>query len=118
MGLMRNCLNFIEEETLLQTNYRNIGQRRGHIIVDRTPKCHPKLVGEGVEYSQVCANNYHGRLSLDNKKCKKIIKKIQEAISIDNLTTKWVCIFSRRAQEYIIAYKLMSHTQTLAGLDI
>ena len=40
-GLMWNCVNFIEEETLLQTNDREIGQRRGHIIVNHTPKCHP-----------------------------------------------------------------------------
>ena len=45
-------------------------------------------------------------------------KQFQEAVSRDNLTTKRVCMFYRRAREYIIAYKLMSHGQTLSDLDI
>ena len=46
------------------------------------------------------------------------IKFSQKAISRDNITTKRVHIFSRRTREHIIAYKLMSHKQSLAGLDI
>ena len=30
------------------------------------------------------------------------INSVREAISRDNLTTKWVCMFSRYAREYII----------------
>ena len=37
--LIRNCLNFIEEETLLQTNAWNMGESKYHIIVNRNPKC-------------------------------------------------------------------------------
>ena len=48
----------------------------------------------------------------------KFKKSVQEAISRDNLTTKRVCMFSRRAWGYIIAYKLMIHKQTIAGLGI
>ena len=44
--LMRNCLNFIEDETRLQTNACNMGERRDHIIVDRTPMCHPDISDE------------------------------------------------------------------------
>ena len=39
-------------------------------------------------------------------------------MSTYNLATKWVRMFYRRAWGYIIAYKLTSHTQTLADLDI
>ena len=42
--LMRNCLDFIEEEKLLQTNYLNMGERRDHILVELSPKCHPEIV--------------------------------------------------------------------------
>ena len=48
---MRKCVEFIEEETLLQTNARKMGQRRGHIIVYRNPKCHTEISSEGIEYS-------------------------------------------------------------------
>jgi hypothetical protein len=50
--LMANCTDFFEEESLLQS----MGPQMGGII-DRTPKCHPKLVGEGIEYSWACAKN-------------------------------------------------------------
>ena len=52
MGLremMRNCLNLIEEETLLQTSACKMVERRDNILVDRTPKYHPEISGEGIE---------------------------------------------------------------------
>ena len=99
---MQNCLNFIKEEKLLQTNACKMGQRRYHIIVGHTPKFHPKIYGEVVEYFWVYAKNYYRRLSLDKKKSKKISNNFLEAISRDNLTINRVCMFSRRAREYII----------------
>ena len=57
--LMKNCINFIKEETLLQTNACKMGDRRDHILVEHTPKFHPELSGEVIEYSWVCANNYY-----------------------------------------------------------
>jgi hypothetical protein len=44
--LMANCTNFMEEESLLQSNGWKMG-----VIIDWAPKCHCELVGEGVEYS-------------------------------------------------------------------
>jgi len=54
--LMANCVDFEEEESLL----RSIGTKMG-VIVDRTPKCHCELAGEGVEYSWGCAKNEYRR---------------------------------------------------------
>jgi hypothetical protein len=50
--ILANCSNFEEEETMLQL----MGRSRG-VIVDQTPKCHPELAGEGIEYSWGCAKN-------------------------------------------------------------
>ena len=47
--LMRNCLNFIEDYTLLQTNACKMGERRDHTLIDRTPKYHLTIYGEGIE---------------------------------------------------------------------
>ncbi len=44
--LLGNCTDFKEEETMLQS----MGTKMG-ILVDCTPKCHPELAGEGIEYS-------------------------------------------------------------------
>ena len=75
-GLMRKCINFIKEETILQTNAFKMVERKDHIIIEHTPKCHPRIYGEGIEYFWGCAKNYYRRLSLNKKKVKKISKKL------------------------------------------
>ena len=47
--LTHNCLKFIEEETLLQTNSCKKGDNRDHILVDRNTKYHPDISSEGIE---------------------------------------------------------------------
>ncbi len=44
--LLGNCEDFINEESMLQYYGRMMG-----ITINRTPKCHCKLAGEGIEYS-------------------------------------------------------------------
>ena len=60
--LMWNFVNFIKEETQLQTNALKIGKCRGHIVINRIPKCRPKLSSEGIEYSRGCVINYYRQL--------------------------------------------------------
>ena len=45
-NLLENLIDFAEEESLLQTNARKIG-----VLIDRTPKCHAEITGEGVKYT-------------------------------------------------------------------
>jgi len=66
-SLKGNCLDFEEEETLLQSMGREMG-----VLVDRTPKCHCELAGEGIDYSWGCAKNFYGRVSLKRKRVKRI----------------------------------------------
>ena len=47
--MIQNCLNFIKEETLLQTNALKMGEHIHHIIFKRTPKRHPNIFSEGIE---------------------------------------------------------------------
>jgi len=54
--LMANCVDFEEEESLLQS----MGTKMG-VIIDRTPKCHCELAGEGIGYSWGCAKNEYRR---------------------------------------------------------
>ena len=44
--LMSSCKDFVEEETMLQSIARDLG-----VCIDRTPKCHCELAGEGIEYA-------------------------------------------------------------------
>ena len=48
--MMNFLVDFAEEETLLQYHGRFLG-----VIVDRTPKCHPEIAGEGIEYDWAAA---------------------------------------------------------------
>jgi hypothetical protein len=60
--LMTSCTDFKEEETMLQS----IGAKMG-ILVNRSPKCHCEIAGEGLEYSWACMKNHYGRVLLDKK---------------------------------------------------
>ena len=95
---MCNCLGFIKEETLLRTNAHNMGERIDHSIINHKPKCHPDIFGEDAEYSCITEKFHWIRI-----KVRKTPKSVQKAISIYNLTTTWVFMFSRRAQEYVIS---------------
>jgi hypothetical protein len=53
----------MEEETMLQSIAHKLG-----VHVDRTPKCHCKLAGEGSEYAWACSKNKHHSILLKTKK--------------------------------------------------
>jgi hypothetical protein len=61
--LMSTCTDFKEEETILQTMGRWMG-----VEVDHTPKCHPQLVGEGIEYTWARCKNHFCNILLDRKR--------------------------------------------------
>lgn len=79
---MSNCLDFEEEETLLQSRGREMG-----VLVDRTPKRHCELAGKGIEYSWgSCAKNFYRRVALWRKKGKENFRSVvQESMSTDNV---------------------------------
>eukprot|EP00978_Attheya_sp_CCMP212_P029737 scaffold106729_cov29-Attheya_sp.AAC.1 len=57
--LVSGCTDFVEEKTLLQHMGEEIGNdRRIKITIDRTPKCHPEVAGEGIEYSWAMSKMY------------------------------------------------------------
>jgi hypothetical protein len=100
--LMQRLTDFIEEETLLQYHGRLQGA-----IVDRTPKCHPEMAGEGIEYSWGCAKGMYRRLPF---KCKRNKNKFRESVKKSMDTTNVLTIerqrrFSKRARQYMLAYR-------------
>ena len=60
--IMDSCLDFKQEETLLQS----MGWSRG-ALVNRTPKCHCKLAREGIKYSWGCSKNMYQWVTLSKK---------------------------------------------------
>jgi len=103
--LMANCEDFEEEESLLQANGREMG-----VLVDRTPKCHCELAGEGIEYTWGCSKNYYRALNLQEKRGKdKFRRSVTRCLERDILTTERIRKFSRRARQYICAYYKIAH---------
>jgi hypothetical protein len=99
--ILRSCRDFQEEESLLQFMGRKVG-----VLVDRTPKCHCELAGEGIEYSWGCAKNYYRNLPIKDKKSKELFKESVRKC-LDNsmvLNIERIRSFSRRARQYTIAY--------------
>jgi hypothetical protein len=98
--MMKELLDFIEEETLLQYHGKLLG-----VTVDRTPKCHPEMAGEGVEYSWGCAKGLYRWLSIAEKKKKeKFRDSVRKCLDPDVLSVERQRMFSRRAREYMLAY--------------
>ena len=98
--LMTSCTDFEEEETMLQS----MGAKMG-ILVDRSPKCHCEIAGEGIEYSWACMKNHYRQVLLDKKRGKEnFVKTVRECLSEKIITRDRVQKFSRRARRYILGY--------------
>jgi hypothetical protein len=98
--LMNSCVDFEEEETMLQSVISSLG-----IDMDRSPKCHCKIAGEGIEYSWGCAKNYYCNLLLEDKRGKeKFLNSVSLCMSDKVLTCERIQKFAKRARYYILGY--------------
>jgi len=102
--LLANCINFEEEEIMLQMLGWTLG-----IVVDCTPKCHPELtISEGIEFSWGCSKNCYHCLTLQEKKRKEnFINSIRTCLSREVLDITQIRKFSKWAQEYIYSYHVL-----------
>ena len=107
--LMKLQKDFINEITLLQYYGSLLG-----ITVDRTPKCHPELAGEGIEYAWAIAKLHYKRMPLDKKRTKAGFKNLvlESLDPIKVLTLERVRLCSRKARNYMKLYKAMEGLDT------
>jgi hypothetical protein len=61
--LLGNCIDFEEEELLLQSKGRLLAAK-----ANKTPKHHRKLAREGIEYSWGCVKNFFCQQPLKDKR--------------------------------------------------
>jgi len=81
-------------------------------IIDRTPKCHPELVGEGIEYSWACAKNKNRLLPLGERRSRDKFKEyVKTCLSKTILTKELISKNSSRAREYMCAYHFFHQQQ-------
>jgi hypothetical protein len=106
--LMEKQPDFCQELTLLQYYAEQMG-----VKVDRSPKCHPEIAGEGIEYIWALAKLYYRMQSIERKRSKENFRKlVQECLSQVTLTKKSVRMSSRRAREYMLFYKALNDFQS------
>jgi len=78
-----DCDDFINEESMLQYYGRLMG-----VAVNRTPKCHCELAGEGIEYSWAASKNKYRRFPVGAKKGKEQFRNlVSECLSRQVITT-------------------------------
>jgi hypothetical protein len=106
--IMSECHDFVNEETALQVLGRKLG-----LIVDRTPKFHAELAGEGIEYSWACSKAEYRRLPVAAKKGRDNFKlHVRECTDpATTLDKKRVCLFAARARAYICTYFWLAKKQ-------
>jgi hypothetical protein len=105
--LLQKQPDFLSEITLLQYFAEQMG-----VTVDRTPKCHPELAGEGIKYLWAFAKLYYRYKPLSRKRSKqKFWLLVKESLSINNLNVMRAQKCSKRAREYMLAYKSIEEIQ-------
>jgi hypothetical protein len=105
--LMSNLKDFHGQATMLQLKATEMG-----IFIDRTPKCHCELAGEGIEYAWGCAKNRYRRQPLKDKRGKDNFRRtVRKCFSREVITTERVRLFSQRARAYILSYHKLRQEQ-------
>ena len=95
--LMSECVEFLEEGTLLQDS----GSKMGGVI-ERRPKFRTKLAGEGIEYSWVLSKNVYHRLPIsENQDDDTFLGNVRKCLSQEKITTDLICKFAKRSRRYI-----------------
>lgn len=97
--------DFVNEVTLLQYYAEKRSIQAGcQIMLIRSPKCHPELAGEGIEYDWAAAKKFYRTQTLSRKKGKPNFRALViESLSKVTLAHRYS--FSRRAREYMGAYE-------------
>ena len=63
------CNDFFEEATLIQLRDQEIGKSLGlSLIMERTPKYHPEVSGEVIEYTWAQPNIYMRSVPINNRR--------------------------------------------------
>ena len=102
--------DFANDTTLLQDTLA-----KHNVIVIRTPKCHPELAGEGIEYSWGFSKNKYRRFLIEAKSTKeKFIKSVKSVLCRKELHRLRICKFARHARSYTCTYVCLDNNTELA----
>ncbi|CAJ1937427.1 unnamed protein product [Cylindrotheca closterium] len=104
--------DFQDEKTLLQYHAEGRSTAGCQIMFIRSPKCHPEIAGEGIEYDWAGIKSYYRRSDLASKKTleafKALVKESMESVQFNHRAS-----FSARAREYMLAYDVLEEWNNL-----
>ena len=100
--LMNLQFDFINELTLLQFHGNKLG-----VIVDRSPKCHPEIAGEGIEYLWGLSKVWYRKAPIARKRSKESFRTLVSEATDGNtvLNIQRVRSCSKKARAYMKLYK-------------
>ena len=94
--------DFKHEMSLLQYHASKLG-----VILDHSPKCHPEIAGEGIEYAWAFSKQEYRRSPITKKrkkqKCWELVKCCFDNKGVLNLKHMRLC--SKKARQYMLLYK-------------
>ena len=99
--LISNLPDFKAEMSLLHYHARKLG-----VYLDSSPKCHPEIAGEGIEYCWGASKQWYRALPIKFKRDKKNFNmSVTKAMDRSNiLTVDNIRKFVRRQRSYMLAY--------------
>ena len=100
-SIIKNLPDFKEEITLLQHRANQLNVR-----LECSPKYHPEIAGEGIEYCWgVSKNTYRSYPLVEKKERKKFRQSVTKSLCNETVITKERArLFSRRQRRYMLAY--------------
>ena len=110
--MMGKCTDFAEEVSQLEA----IGKKLGCSVIITT-KYHAEYAGEGIEYSWGLAKCFYRRQPLSKKKKKaNFFALVDQCLSQELLTKDMVRKFSKRARDYMLAYRAFDTDEMKEGM--
>ena len=99
--MIQTLPDFKNEITLLQYRAQQLG-----VTVDCSPKYHPEIAGEGIEYCWALGKNMYRRQSIKDKRTKcKYLQLVQKCTCSEKVITKnCVRLFGKRQRRYMLSY--------------
>ena len=98
--MIKNLPDFVNELTLLQHRAHQLGVR-----IMCSPKFHPEIAGEGIEFCWALAKNRYRQQSLKKKNSKHKFKELVNAcVHSSVLTKRSVRLFGKCMRRYMCAY--------------
>ena len=106
--LMQKQTDFKEELTLLQFHAAKLG-----VVLDRSPKCHPEIAGEGIEYAWAFSKQEYRRAPVINKRTKEKFWKLVESCMSNSgiLSLDRMRLCSKKARTYMLLYKAVESVE-------